>query len=43
MTYKRRAKAPKNIVKSTSKAPKEVDFTVKPTPLFIITEQPKDL
>ena len=42
MTYKRRAKAPKNTVKSTSKAPKEVDLTVKPTPLSTIVEQLKD-
>ena len=43
MMYKRRAKAPKNIVKSTSKAPEEVDLTVKPILLFTIVEQPKDL
>ena len=27
---KRRAKAPKNTIKNTSKAPKEVDLTIKP-------------
>ena len=43
MTYKRRAKAPKNTVKSTSKAPEEVDLTVEPIPPFTIVEQPKDL
>jgi hypothetical protein len=36
--YKKRAKAPKNIVKSTSKAPKKVDLTVKPIPPFTIVE-----
>ena len=43
MMYKRRAKALKNIVKSTSKAPEEVDLTVEPTPPSTIVEQPKDL
>jgi len=42
--YRRRAKAPKNTVKNTSKAPKEVDLTVKPIPIpSTIIEQPKDL
>jgi len=43
MSHKRRAKAPKNTAKSTSKAPKEVDLTVKPIPPFTIIKQPKDL
>ena len=46
ITYRRRAKAPKNTAKNTSKAPKEVDLTIEPTlpiptPSTII-EQPKD-
>jgi len=46
MTHKRRAKAPKNTAKNTSKAPKEVDLTVKPilpipTPSTVVA-QPKD-
>jgi hypothetical protein len=32
MAYKRRAKAPKNTMKNTSKAPQEVDLTVKSVP-----------
>ena len=43
MTYKRRAKAPKNTVKSTFKAPKEVDLTIKPILPSTIIEQPKNL
>jgi hypothetical protein len=43
MTYKRRAKAPKNTVKSTSKTPEEVSLTIEPIPPFTIVEQPKDL
>jgi len=46
MTHKRRAKVPKNTVKNTSKAPKEVDLTIKPIPPILtpstIVEQPKD-
>jgi len=46
MTHKRRAKAPKNTVKNTSKAPKEVDLTVEPIPPILtpstIVAQPKD-
>ena len=41
--YKRRAKAPKNIIKSTSKAFKEVDLTIKPILPSTIIEQPKNL
>ena len=43
MINRRRAKAPKNTAKNTSKAPEEVDLTVKPTPPFTVVEQPKDL
>ena len=43
MTHRRRAKAPKNTAKNTSKAPEEVDLTVKPTLPSIVVEQPKDL
>jgi len=43
MTHRRRAKAPKNTAKNTSKAPEEVDLTVEPVPLFTAVEQPKDL
>ena len=47
MAYRRRAKAPKNTVKNTSKVPKKVDLTVEPTPPiltpFTVVEQPKDL
>jgi len=42
MTHRRRAKAPKNTAKNTSKAPEEVDLTVKPAPPFTAVEQPKD-
>ncbi|OCK99056.1 uncharacterized protein K441DRAFT_653479, partial [Cenococcum geophilum 1.58] len=47
IVHRRRVKAPKNTVKNTSKAPKEVDLTVEPIPPiltpFTIIEQPKDL
>ncbi|OCK95210.1 uncharacterized protein K441DRAFT_658583, partial [Cenococcum geophilum 1.58] len=45
ITHRRRAKAPKNTVKNASKAPKEVDLTIKPTPILIPStiKQPKDL
>ena len=36
MTHKRRAKAPKNTTNNTSKAPQEVDLTVKSTPPILI-------
>ena len=46
MVYRRKAKAPKNTVKNTSKAPEEVDLTVKPTPPIptpsTVIKQPKD-
>ena len=41
MAHRRRAKAPKNTAKNTSKAPKEVDLTVKS--ILHVIEQPKDL
>ena len=43
MTHRRRAKALENTAKNTSKAPEEVDLTVKPTLPSIVVEQPKDL
>ena len=43
MMNRRRAKAPKNTTKNTSKAPKEVDLTIKPIPPSTVIEQPKDL
>ena len=47
MAHRRRAKAPKNTAKNTSKAPKEVDLTVKPTPPIptpsTVIKQPKNL
>ena len=43
MTHRRRAKAPKNTVKNTSKVPKEVDLTIKPILPFTIIKQLKDL
>ena len=36
MAHRRRAKAPKNTVKNTSKVPKEVDLTVEPTPPILM-------
>ena len=46
MTHRRRAKAPKNTAKNTSKAPEEVDLTAEPTPPIptpsTVVEQPKD-
>ena len=43
MTHRRRAKAPKNTIKNTSKVPEEVDLTIKPILLSTIIEQPKNL
>ena len=43
MLHRRRAKAPKNTAKNTSKAPEEVDLTVVPIPPSTVVEQPKDL
>ena len=42
MSYRRRAKAPKNTTKNASKVPKEVDLTITPTPPSTVVEQPKD-
>jgi len=41
--YKKRAEARKNAAKNTSKAPEEVDLTVKPIPPSTVVEQPKNL
>jgi len=43
MTYRRRAKVPKNTAKNISKTPEKVDLTVEPILLITIVEQPKDL
>ena len=40
--HRRRAKVPKNTVKNTSKALKEVDLTIKPILPSTIIEQSKD-
>ena len=42
ITHRRRAKALKNTAKNTSKAPKEVDLTIKPILPSTVIEQSKD-
>ena len=46
MAHRRRAKAPKNTAKNTSKVPEEVDLTIEPTPSIptpsTVIKQPKD-
>jgi len=36
MAHRRKAKAPKNTIKNTSKAPQEVDLTAEPAPPVLI-------
>ena len=43
MSHRRRAKAPKNTTKNTSKAPEEINLTIKPILPSTVIEQPKDL